>query len=149
MLVRFLKRANLLTRLRGAWRHDAEEALKPVRKEVRRLTREVEELRTLLQDTSVRAARGDRNAAQLRIIAELNDQQQRELAALPAVLDTPHLAANVRSAIATATMRADPFHHIVVEQLLPPRVYDLLLQALPPRCSFRSTTPSSRTCPSR
>jgi hypothetical protein len=36
------------------------------------LTREVEELRTLLQDTSVRATRGDRNAAQLRMIAELN-----------------------------------------------------------------------------
>ena len=33
--------------------------------ELRRLTREVEELRTLLQDTSVRATRGDRNAAQL------------------------------------------------------------------------------------
>ena len=147
MLEQFLKRANLLTRLRGAWRHDAEEALKPVRKEVRRLTREVEELRTLLQDTSVRAARGDRNAAQLRMIAELNDQQQRVLAALPAVLDTQQLTANVRSAIATATMRADPFHHIVVEQLLPARVYDLLLQALPPSVFFSEHDPVKQDLP--
>jgi hypothetical protein len=44
MLEQLLKRANLITRLRGAWRHDADEALKPVRTELRRLTREVEEL---------------------------------------------------------------------------------------------------------
>src|SRR5262245_42682703 len=147
MLEQLLKRANLITRLRGAWRHDADEALKPVRKELRRLTREVDELRTLLQDTSVRAARGDRNAAQLRMIAELNDQQQRELAALPAVLDTRQVTANVRNAIATATMRADPFHHIVVEQLLPPRVYDVLVKALPPSVFFSEHDPVKQDLP--
>ena len=83
------------------------------------------------------------------MIAELNDQQQQDWLPSPAVLDTQQLTTNVRSAIATATMRADPFHHIVVEQLLPPPVYDLLLQALPPSAFFSGTTPSSRTCPSR
>lgn len=141
MLARLLKQSNLLARLRGAWRHDAEEAMKPVRKELRRLAREVEQLQAILQETSIRAARGDRNAAQLKGIAELNEQQRQELARLPAVLDKEALAASVDRAVQSATMQSEPFHHIVVDQLLPPGVYDLLLRALPPAVFFSDHDP--------
>jgi hypothetical protein len=72
---------------------------------------------------------------------------RRQLASLPAVLDTQQLTANVGSAIATATLHADPFHHIVVEQLLPARVYDLLLRALPPSVFFSEHDPVKQDLP--
>jgi hypothetical protein len=147
MLARLLKQTNLLSRLRTAWRHDAEETMKPARKELRRLAREVEQLRALLEETSVRAVRGDRNAAQLRVIAELNEEQRQQLAMLPTVLDKEELAASIDRAIAAATMRSDPFHHVVLEQLLPPRVYDLLLEAMPPTVFFSDHDPVKQDLP--
>src|SRR5918994_3308513 len=136
MLTRLLKQSNLLARLRGAWRHDAEEVMKPIRKELRRLAREVEQLQAILQETSVRAARGDRNAAQLKGIAELNEQQRQELVLLPMLLDKEALATWIDRAVQSATMHSEPFHHIVVDQLLPPQVYDLLIRAVPPTDLF-------------
>ena len=62
MLSRLLKRTNLVSRLRNAWRLDDEEATKLIRKELRRLARDVEQLQAAVQDTAVRVARGDRNA---------------------------------------------------------------------------------------
>ena len=121
--------------------------MKPARKELRRLAREVEQLRALLEETSVRAARGDRNAAQLRVIAELNEEQRQQLAMLPTVLDKEELAASIDRAIAAATMRSDPFHHVVLEQLLPPRVYDLLLEAMPPTVFFSDHDPVKQDLP--
>jgi len=141
MPARLLKQTNLMARLRGAWRHDADEALKPVRKELRRLAHEVEALQTALQEASVRAARGDRNASQLRMIAELNEQQRHRLGSLPALLDKEQLAASIGRAVAAAPMRADPFDHVVVEDVLPSRVYDLLLEALPPTVFFSDHNP--------
>jgi hypothetical protein len=147
MFARLLKQTNLLARLRAAWRHDADEAMKPARKELRRLAREVDQLRTLLEETSVRAARGDRIAAQLRVIAELNEEQRQRLASLPTLLDREELTASIGRAIAGATMRADPFHHVVLEQVLPPRVYDLLLEALPPTVFFSDHDPVKQDLP--
>jgi hypothetical protein len=141
MLARLLKQTNLLARLRAAWRHDADEAMKPARKELRRLAHEVEQLRTLLEETSVRAARGDRIAGQLRVIAELNEEQRQRLVSLPALLDREELTASIGRAVAGATMQSDPFHHVVLEQVLPRRVYDLLLEALPPTVFFSDHDP--------
>jgi len=141
MLSNVLKRSRLATRLRSAWRHQADEALKPLRKEVRRLTAELEALRATLQDTAVRAARGDRCAAQIRYIMELNEQQREQLASLPALLDEQHMQAHVTRAIQAAELRREPFEHIVVEQILPPAVYDLLIAALPPTVFFDDHDP--------
>ena len=136
MLTRLLKQTGLANRLRGAWRHEAEEALQPVRKELRRLVRDVEALRAQLQDVSTRAERGDRLSTQLRLLLELDEQQREQVAALPALLDERQIEAHVRRAIAAADMRSDPFDHIVVEQLLPPAVYELLVAAIPPAVFF-------------
>lgn len=144
MLTRLLAQTRVVARIRAAWRHDAEEALKPLRKEIRRLTRDVEVLQAELRDTAVRAARGDRSAAQLRLCAELNDRDRERVASLPALLDESTIRDHVRRAIAAAGLRLDPFEHIVVEDLLPRAVYDLLLQAIPPEVFFDDHDPIKR-----
>jgi hypothetical protein len=80
MLGNLLRRTRIGDRIRGALRHDAEEAMKPLRKELRRLARDVEGLQTMLQETAVRAARGDRASSQLRLMLELNERQRDRIA---------------------------------------------------------------------
>ena len=75
MLKRLLGQLPLVTRIRGAWQRDADVALKPLRKEIRRLSREVEALHAELRETSILAARGDRYASQLRLREELNAEK--------------------------------------------------------------------------
>jgi hypothetical protein len=115
-----LTRSRLATGLPGAWRHQANEALKPLRKEVRRLTAELETQRGTLQDTAVRAAQGDRSAAQIRPIIKLNEQQREHVARLPVLLDEQHIQAIVTRAIHAAELRWDPFEHLVIDQIFPP-----------------------------
>jgi hypothetical protein len=137
MLGNLLRRTRIGDRIRGALRHDAEEAMKPLRKELRRLARDVEGLQAMLQETAVRAARGDRASSQLRLMLELNDQQRDRIAALPELLNEARIAAHVARAIAAAPLQLEPFEHIVVDGILPPAVYDLLLLALPPEPFFQ------------
>jgi hypothetical protein len=141
MFARILKQTNLVNRLRSAWRHDADEAMKPLRKEVRRLARQVEELQVTLQETAVRAARGDRAAAQLRMIAELDTQQRDQVAALPALLRHMDIAAHIQRMVAEAPLIAAPFPHIVIDPLLPAPIYDLLLESMPPLPFFTDHDP--------
>jgi hypothetical protein len=136
MLGDLLRRTKLGARIRGALRHDAEEAMKPLRKELRKLARDVEALQATLQETAVRAARGDRASAQLRLMLELNEQQRDRLATLPDLLDERRIQAHVARVIAAAPMQVEPFEHIVVDELLPPALYDLMLSAIPPEPFF-------------
>jgi len=141
MLTNLLRHSRIATRLRGAWRHEADEALKPVRKDMRRLAAEIEELRATLERTAMRAARGDRAAAQIRHIMELNESQRDRLADLPALLDEQQLKTHVAHAIRTADLRTEPFAHIVVDEILPQAVYELLLAAIPPTVFFDDHDP--------
>ena len=144
MLKGLLRRSSLVTRIRGAWQHDVQEALKPIRKEIRRLSREVEELRAELRETSARAARGDRVGSQIKLCQELDQQQRDQVAALPMLLDESRIGAHISQAIRMADMRTDPFEHIVVEQVLPPEVYDLACAAIPPEVFFDDHDPIKR-----
>ena len=144
MLSNLLRRSKLTARLRAVWRHEADEALKPLRKEVRRLTGEVDALRTALQHTAARAASGDRSAAQIRCIMELDAQQREQLASVPTLLDERQIQAHVARAVNAAELRSEPFEHIVVEQILPPAVYDLLIAAMPPAVFFDDRDPIKR-----
>lgn len=141
MLIKLLKRTNLAGRVRAAWRHDVDEAMKPVRRELGRLAHRLEQLQTELQDTTARAARSDRCSSQLRLTAELNEQHRELMASLPSMLDERRLAAHIGDAIAAGAMRTDPFEHIVVEGLLPEPVYALLLAAIPPVVFFQDRDP--------
>jgi hypothetical protein len=133
------KRLPMVERLRAAFRHDVDQTLKPLRKEVRRLSKEVERLELELRQTAERAARADRQAAQVRSILTSNAAEQEALNAVADTLDEERVAAHVRHAIATAPLLSDPFEHVVVESLLPDDVYRLLLPAIPPLPFFTDT----------
>jgi hypothetical protein len=142
-----LRRMPLLARLRAAFQHDVEVTLKPLRKEVRRLARDVEQLEAALRRTAERAARGDRQAAQVKWTLMLDAAQQDAAARLDAALDPCRIAAHVTRAIADATLATDPFEHIVVERLLPDDVYEALLHAIPPAAFFSDTDPVKQDLP--
>lgn len=145
MLIDLAKRSRLAQRLRAAWRHDVEEETKPLRNEIRRLTREVERLSTLLTETAERATRGDQIAAQVKHVLQANGRES--LDQLASVLDEPRIAAHVREAVASATVCSDPFEHIVVDRVLPDDVYRLLLEALPPVAFFGQRDPIRQDLP--
>lgn len=136
-----LKRLPLVERLRGALRHDVEQTVKPLRNEVRRLSRQVEQLEAALQATAERAARSERDAARARWTLQLDAAQRPRLAALPDLLDEARIAAHVRQAIAAAPIVSTPLDHILVERLLPDDLYALLLEAIPPAAFFTQNDP--------
>ena len=144
MLINALRRSRVAARFRGLWRHEADEALKPLRKEVRRLTAELAATGALLEHTAARAARADQCSAQIRSIMELNEQQREQIADLPRLLDEQHIRAHATKAIAAAELRTEPFEHIIVDQILPPAVYDLLIAAMPPAVFFDQHDPIKR-----
>jgi hypothetical protein len=141
MLLELLTGTKLAARLRGAWKHDVEQAMRPLRAELRRLTREVGEIRVALDETAARAARSERTSTQLRLIHELDEQQRDLIDLLPTILNVDCVGAHMRQAIESAPVRSDPFEHVVVEGLLPEALYDLLLTALPPAVFFHDRDP--------
>ncbi len=141
MLHQLLRRSGVISWLSALWLPEIDLALKPVRKEVRRLTSEVAELERQLQLAAERAQRADRLAAQLKLTTVLNEQQQRRVAELPRLLDEQRVVAHVREAIAAAPLISDPYEHIVIEHLLPEDVYQLLVEAIPPPPFFQDRDP--------
>lgn len=93
-----------------------------------------------LQD-DVRAARETlatvtRRAAQVRAVMRRDAEQDGALERLERLLADPHITAHVRRAIAAAPLRLHPFPHAVVDGLLPPDLYDALLDGIPPEELF-------------
>jgi hypothetical protein len=52
------------------------------------------------------------------------------------LLESTRVAAHVRAAIASTPLVLEPYEHMVVEDLLPPDVYALLIDAIPPEPFF-------------
>jgi hypothetical protein len=144
MLRSLLTRSGLAGYLSRIWRPDVEDALKPVRKDVRLLTSQVEALQASLVHTRQLAARADRIAAQVTLAAVLNREQCHTLARASELLDSARVADHVRAAIAAAPLIRDPYEHAVVDQLLPADVYDMLVEAIPPEPFFDNHDPIKR-----
>jgi hypothetical protein len=142
-----LKRLPLVERLRAALRHDVDQTLKPMRKEVRRLSKEVEDLQAALRQTTERARHADRQAAQARWTLMQDAAHETRNGVLAAAFNEAAIAAHVTRAIAAAPLRTDPFDHVVVERLLPDDVYRLLLDAIPPPAFFTDTDPVKQDLP--
>jgi hypothetical protein len=136
MLRSLLTRTGLAGYVGRLWRPDVEDALKPVRKDVRLLLGQVEELQASLEQTRQLAARADRLAAQVKLTAVLNREQCHTVARANELLDVTRVAGHVRAAIDSAPVVLEPYEHMVVEQLLPPDVYDVLIEAIPPEPFF-------------
>jgi len=132
MLRSFLTRTGLAEYLGRLWRPDLDDALKPVRKDVRLLIGQVEALQASLAQAQQLAARADRTAAQVKLAAVLNREQCQTVARAGEWLDSARVAAHVRAAIESAPIVLEPYEHMVVEDLLPRDVYDLLIEAIPP-----------------
>ena len=131
-----LKRFAIVDRMRAVFRHDVEQTLKPLRKEVRRLSGEVERLEASLRDASIRAARADRQAAQVKWTLTLDASQRDGSARVDERLDQSRIIVHVERAIDAASMHDEPFPHIVVDNVLPADVYTLLLDTIPPVAFF-------------
>lgn len=141
MLHQLLRRTGVMSWLSALWLPEIDQALKPVRKEVRRLTSEIAELERQLQRAAERAQRADRLAAQIKLTSVLNQQQHARLAQLPRLLNDDRVVSHVRDAIATTPLGTDPYEHVVVERVLPDDVYELLLEAIPPVPFFEDRDP--------
>jgi hypothetical protein len=144
MLRSLLTRTGLGDVLGKLWRPDVDDALKPVRKDVRLLLAQVEELQASLAQTRQLAARADREAAQVKLTAVLNREQCHTVVRVTELLDTARIARHVRAAIDSAPIVLEPYEHIVVERLLPQDVYDLLIDSIPPEPFFDDRDPIKR-----
>lgn len=134
-----LRRVSARLRLNRLWRSDLDAATGLLRKDVRRLAKRVEHLEGLLRnthdhlrDTSELARRADRASAQVRLVSVLNRRQREQVEQLQDLLDEERIGEHVRRAVAAAPLLTDPYEHIVVEEVLPQAVYDLLIKAIPP-----------------
>jgi hypothetical protein len=144
MLRALLTRIGVAGTLAKLWGPDVDEALKPVRKDVRSLINQVEGLQASLARTQQLAARADRIAAQVKLAAVLNREQCQRVARATDMLDAVRVGAHVRAAIESAPVLLEPYEHMVVEQLLPPDIYDLLIDAIPPEPFFDDHDPIKR-----
>jgi hypothetical protein len=139
-----LTRTGLAGYMGRLWRPDVEDALKPVRKDVRLLLNQMAAIEASLERTRQLAARADRTAAQVKLAAVLNREQHHTIARVGDLLDSTRVANHVRAAIESAPLLLEPYEHMVVDRLLPPDVYDLLIDAIPPEPFFDDHDPIKR-----
>ena len=147
MLARLLRNSTLASRLRAAARSEIEQAIRPLHKELKRLSEDVGRLHAAVDATTARAEASERRAALLEEAARFDDGHRDALAALPRVLDEPRVVRHVRDAVAAARLHADPCDHVVVSGLLPDDVYNLLVQAIPSPAFFDQRDPIKQNIP--
>lgn len=131
----------LVTRVRNALRHDMDHALKPLRKDFRKLASDVEQLQQQLSETSTRAARAERQAAQLKWTLLLDASRRDAISGLDALLDPVAIAGHVTAAVDRAVIHEEPFAHAVIDRVLQDDVYAQLVDAIPPLAFFTDHDP--------
>ena len=89
------------------------------------LSAEVRELTETLNAVSLRER-------QLRSILRADAELEWRERELDSLLQASEIAAQVNSAIAAATLRDEPFPHIIVDNLFPAAFYNALIRGLPP-----------------
>ena len=74
--------------------------------------------------------------ARLRRAQELDLEQVDRIRSIADVWDPAAIAAHVREVVAAAPLQTDPFPHVVLEPLLPPKAFQALVDAVPPEDFF-------------
>ena len=74
--------------------------------------------------------------ARLRRAQELDLEQVDRIRSIADVWDPVAIAAHVREVIAAAPVQTDPYPHLVLEPLLPPKAFQVLVDAVPPEEFF-------------
>lgn len=110
--------------------------LEQLQRELRSLHQSVQRLSDAQQSVFDRAARMERDAAQIRIALGLNDRERHEIAALETRLNFERAEQHIRSVIRRAELVLDPFPHIVVDRMWPNEIYQLLIRGIPPEPFF-------------
>jgi hypothetical protein len=91
------------------------------------------------------AREAQRIETEQRLATERLDREQAEaLRAVDGLLDRKRVGAHVRAAIEAATLHLDPCPHIVVDNWLPPEVYEAMIRAMPPAIFFADRPPLAR-----
>lgn len=127
---------------------DLAKAVKQVERQLAAMATRQDELLTRLEDvrtanpSAVLAAKLDGvnqrleelglRERQLRAVQRADGKFDRRESDLDAVLDADAIAAHVRAAIASSTLKEDPFPHAVVDNLFPDAFFDALIRGLPP-----------------
>jgi hypothetical protein len=78
----------------------------------------------------------ERRAEQLALLARRDMENHDRVEQLSAVLDETTIRKHIRKALEGAELHNDPFPHIIIEQLLPRKVYEVMVNAIPPRVFF-------------
>lgn len=73
---------------------------------------------------------------QLMAVQRIDWERRDDLAGINRWLDVKRIEAHVADAVRRAPLEHDPFPHLVVEPLLPPEVYEGVLDAVPPPVFF-------------
>jgi hypothetical protein len=153
-----LYRSGVTDLLRKTWRKDIRDEAAAVREALRdELRVDLDTLRTTNQEafsrlksmrTMVEGLRAEeearaseldalrRTVGKLTLALELNDDQRELVATLESRLDISRITAHVRAAIGDAQILLDPFPHVIVQNVFPDDLYELLLAAIPPPVFF-------------
>ena len=147
MLAGLANRLRSRDKLRDAWRLDIKSEGERVRRDVRealvsdikrlraeqvQLTKTVASLQTALAEALDRMERAERRSTRTTLRHRLDEKHRALTDRLSSVLDPDHVALHVRDAITRAELQLDPFPHMVVDEVVPPEVYALMLRSIPP-----------------
>jgi len=119
-------------RLRRELRDELKAELGRLATEQERMSRVVASLQGSLLEAVAKQERAERRANQFILTSVLNEKQRDHMERLPFVLDPARVSAHVRDAVGRAALIADPFPHMVVDDVVPSDVYKMMLRAIPP-----------------
>jgi hypothetical protein len=126
VLTRQLRRV-MLPEFQKTWNRDIDARLKGLQQALGSLQQEL--------------ARLTKANRRLELLREWDEVHAATLARLQDRLAIDRIAAHIQAAIERADVVADPAPHIVVEQMLPLDIYELLLQSIPPSEFFSDRDP--------
>lgn len=136
-LIRLLRPRTIARALKGV--EDLTAASRELRRSVKRLEQEVGTLvdRATASEQELRGLRETvsdihRRESRLRAIYVRDMAATAAMDAIDAVLDADAIGRHVERAIDAAPFHDEPFPHLVLSDLLPPRVYTAVVDAIPP-----------------
>jgi hypothetical protein len=112
------------------------ESTQDVRSEMDEIRRNLREIQETVSKLAVQAAAAHLKTEQLLTLHHDDIGNRGRMDRLEQVLDAERTSAHVREAIDRSELFDDPFPHLVVTDLLPPRVYKTMINAIPPRIFF-------------
>jgi hypothetical protein len=112
------------------------ERLDSLAEATRSLRREVRSIQEALTRLAAQAEVVQRRTEQLVTIHRENADGRARMDRLERILDAERIGSHVREAVSRSELLEDPFPHLVISDLLPPKVYEAMIAAIPSRVFF-------------